>query len=120
MKHLIYIFIGGGLGSVLRFLLSSFTHKLWKINEFPLGTFLVNIIGCFLIGFFSSYFIKADNPLKFFLIAGFCGGFTTFSTFSLENYTLLQNGDYFTLILYILLSILLGLIAVFLGLEYGK
>lgn len=85
-----------------------------------MGTFVVNIIGCFLIGVLTSYFLKVDNYLKFLLITGFCGGFTTFSTFSAENYSLWQNGNYPILLLYVLLSIIVGLIAVYLGLQVAK
>ncbi|WP_228411300.1 fluoride efflux transporter CrcB [Kaistella carnis] len=112
--------MGGGLGSVLRFLISNYTQKLWNVNSFPMGTFVVNIIGCFLIGVLTSYFLKVDNYLKFLLITGFCGGFTTFSTFSAENFSLWQNGNYPVLLLYVLLSIIVGLIAVYLGLQVAK
>ena len=71
MRNLFYIFIGGGLGSVMRFLVANYTQKLWNINTFPMGTFAVNIVGCFLIGILSAYFLKADNYLKFLLITGF-------------------------------------------------
>lgn len=119
-RAIIYIFLGGGLGSVLRFLVSNYTEKLMNIREFPFGTFTVNIIGCFLIGLLSAYFLKVDNYLKFLLITGFCGGFTTFSTFSAENFSLWQNGSYFTLILYVLASVTIGLFAVFAGFQVFK
>ena len=85
-----------------------------------MGTFVVNIIGCFLIGVLTSYFLKVDNYLKFLLITGFCGGFTTFSTFSAENISLWQSGEYFILILYVVLSVILGLGAVYLGLNVAR
>ena len=85
-----------------------------------MGTFVVNIIGCFLIGVFLSYFLKADNSLKFLLIAGFCGGFTTFSAFSAENYSLYQSGNYLVLGLYVFGSLLLGFIAVVIGFQLMK
>ncbi|SFH79682.1 fluoride efflux transporter CrcB [Halpernia frigidisoli] len=119
-RAIIYVFLGGGLGSVLRFLVSNYTEKLLNIKAFPLGTFTVNIIGCFLIGLLSAYFLKVDNYLKFLLITGFCGGFTTFSTFSAENYSLWQNGNYYTLIFYILSSVIIGLFAVFAGFQMIK
>ena len=120
MKTIFYVFIGGGFGSVLRFLISNYTQKLCNIKDFPLGTFTVNILGCFLIGIASAYFLKVDNYLKFLLIAGFCGGFTTFSTFSLENYSLWQEGNYAILALYIGLSLVLGSIAVYAGFSALK
>lgn len=120
MKNLLLIFIGGGIGSVARYLLSSFTQKFWAIGTFPFGTLVVNMIGCFLIGYFTSTFLKIDDYLKFFLITGFCGGFTTFSAFSIENYNLWQSQNYTLLFLYIILSVFLGLGAVFLGMKAGS
>jgi len=99
----------------MRYLVSFYTSKSFHLGQFPIGTFLVNIIGCFIIGVLSSYFLKEDNSLKYLLITGFCGGFTTFSTFSAENYSLWQNQNYLVLISYILLSILLGILAVVMG-----
>ena len=104
----------------MRFLISNYTQKLWNVNSFPMGTFVVNIIGCFLIGVITSYFLKVDNYLKFLLITGFCGGFTTFSTFSAENFYLYENGNYPILLFYILLSVMVGLGAVYLGLQVAK
>lgn len=120
MRNIFLIFFGGGLGSVLRYLLSFNAQKLWKINNFPVGTLLVNIIGCFAIGFLTSYLVKYDNGLKFLLITGICGGFTTFSAFSIENYSLWENQQFLMLTIYIGLSILLGIIAVFAGIKFSN
>lgn len=117
MKNLLYIFLGGGFGSIARYLISNYTQKLWNVNSFPMGTFVVNIMGCLMIGFLTSYFMKNDNSLKFLLITGLCGGYTTFSTFSVENYSLWQNQQYWVLSLYIVLSIIVGFSAVVIGVK---
>ena len=120
MKAILLVFFGGGIGSVLRYLVSYYTQKLWNYNSFPMGTFVVNIIGCFLIGILTAYFMKTDNHLKFLLITGFCGGFTTFSTFSAENVSLWQNENYGILTIYIILSVILGFGAVLIGVNCLK
>lgn len=122
LKTILYIAIGGAIGSVLRYLTSVLVSKFWS-NSFPLATFIVNVAGCFLIGFFIGYLEKnqfTNDALKWFLITGFCGGFTTFSAFGVENQFLFQNNHSFLAIAYIGLSIFVGLLAVWLGLTLSK
>lgn len=122
LKTILYIAFGGAIGSVLRFLISLFVAKFWQ-NHFPLATFLTNIVGCFLIGIFIGYLEKnnlTDSNLKWFLITGFCGGFTTFSAFGLENINLFQSNNSFLAFAYIASSIIAGLFAVWLGLFLSK
>ena len=116
MKQLILVFLGGGAGSVLRYLIGKTLNH--TIPNFYLGTFLVNFLGCLLIGFILG--LAAKNNLltqnqTLLITAGFCGGFTTFSSFALEQYTFLKSGDIFNFILYTTCSILVGILAVALG-----
>ncbi len=110
------VFIGGGIGALIRFLISNFMSV-------PYGTFLVNIIGSFIIGFAYMFFVdKADlNPvLKFALTAGFCGGLTTFSTFSLEIFTMLEGHQFIQAFGYMILSVIICVIAVSIGAYCAK
>lgn len=122
LKTILYIAIGGAIGSVLRFLTTILVSKFWS-NQFPLATFIANIFGCFLIGLFIGILAKnnlADSNLKWFLVTGFCGGFTTFSAFGMENYNLFQSNNSLLAFGYIALSIILGLFAVWFGFFVSK
>jgi CrcB protein len=122
MKQIILVGLGGGLGSIFRYLTSVFTAKYYS-SVFPLATFITNILGCLIIGLLIGYFgqTQGENQnLKLLFITGFCGGYTTFSTFAAENISLFQNHQYFTLIGYTLASVLVGLLAVGFGLMIGK
>lgn len=121
IKQLLLVGLGGGIGSIFRYLTSVWTAKYYT-NAFPLATFITNVLGCFIIGLFIGYFSSSntDQNLKFLFITGFCGGFTTFSAFAAENIVLLQNQNYVTLIAYTLASVLIGFLAVGLGLMITK
>ena len=110
--NILAVGFGGALGAVCRYLLGQVIPKLG--SGFPLGTFVVNLIGCFAIGLVVGLAGKHSNidpRLILFLQTGICGGFTTFSTFSLESLTLIEEGKIAIGILYITLSVLLGLFA---------
>ncbi|WP_395045400.1 fluoride efflux transporter CrcB [Flavobacterium sp.] len=122
LKTIIFVAIGGAIGSVLRYLTSVFVNKYWS-NHFPLATLITNILGCLLIGIFIGVLEKnnlANSNLKWFLVTGFCGGFTTFSAFGFENISLFQNNNLLLAFIYIAMSIITGLFAVWLGLFISK
>lgn len=116
LKNLLLVGLGGALGSMLRFVSS----LLITTRIFPYATLVVNITGSFIIGIIFALSIK-EVPLtanwKLFLATGICGGFTTFSAFSLENMGMLQSGKAGMALLYSGLSIVLGIAATFLGYQ---
>lgn len=110
--NLLAVGIGGAIGAVCRYLLGQMIPKME--SGFPLGTFAVNVIGCFAIGLIVAMVGKhsdIDPRLVLFLQTGICGGFTTFSTFSLETLALIEDGRFAVGVLYIALSVLLGLLS---------
>lgn len=122
IKNLLLIGLGGALGSILRYLSQVGIYQIAPL-AFPLGTFVVNITGCFLIGLFYGIFERyagMSQGLSLFLITGLCGGFTTFSSYSYEGLSLLREGDYFYFSMYVGLSVVLGLMATFVGIWLVK
>ncbi len=116
--NIIFIGLGGALGSIFRYFLSLFPIK----GDFPLNTFLTNFLGAILIGIVVASSLKFNLPeeLNMFFKTGFCGGFTTFSTFSLESFELLKSNQYGLMLLYMLLSFVFCLLGVWLGMKLIK
>jgi CrcB protein len=115
---LLLIAVGGAAGSVLRYLIGGRVQH-FAPHGFPLGTLFVNVVGCFLIGVLIRQFmnIQSHNYLRALLVVGFCGGFTTFSAFSMETVGLIEGGEYPRAIAYIALSVVLCLTATFAGMS---
>ena len=122
IKDFILVGIGSFLGGGSRFLFCKLIDSCTRVN-WPLGTFGVNIIGCLLIGFLSGLPCNSSfmNPTtRLILTTGFCGGFTTFSTFMNENYNLCNSHDFISMTTYLFASMAIGIIAVVAGHTLGK
>ena len=121
MVNLIYVASGGAIGAVLRYLIQNFIR--FYFPNFPIGTLFINLFGSFLIGFFAN---KLENTgtsyvfIKYFLIIGVLGSFTTFSTFSLETIQLIYDKKLFLSSVYIFLSIFLCIVGAFFGFNINK
>ncbi|MFZ0489952.1 MAG: fluoride efflux transporter CrcB [Salegentibacter sp.] len=121
IKNAILVFLGGGLGSIFRYLISKALNN--TALSIPYGTLTANILGSLIIGFVLGTAIKYDSlnsSLYLLFGVGFCGGFTTFSTFAFENQALLRSGDYFHFGVYAFGSLLLGISAVIFGIFCSK
>jgi len=121
VKQLLLVFLGGGIGSVLRFIIGKYLNS--PESGFPYGTFAANIIGSLLIGIILGLAVKqntlSENQILF-LATGFCGGFTTFSTFAYENHLFLKSGDFTSFAIYTIASFVIGFLAVFAGIFLVK
>ncbi|MGL6343393.1 MAG: fluoride efflux transporter CrcB [Waterburya sp.] len=116
MQQLLMIFLGGGFGSICRYIISKLMTQQFE-TTFPLGTLTVNVIGSFLIGAILALIEKYQlhSLWAYLLVTGFCGGFTTFSTFAYENYLQFKTGNYSAMFSYTFMSLLWGFSATWLG-----
>jgi CrcB protein len=121
MRQLFLVFIGGGFGSVLRYIISRYLNN--SESNFPLGTFTANILGSLLIGIIIGFAAKNNTLTQnqtLLLATGFCGGFTTFSTFAYENHILFKSGDFTSFALYTFASFIIAFLAVFAGIYLSR
>ena len=121
MKQFLLVFVGGGFGSVLRFIIGKYLNN--TDTGIPYGTFLANILGSLLIGIILGMALKHNSLSQnqiLFLATGFCGGFTTFSTFAYENHVFLKTGDFMSFAIYTIASFVIGFLAVFGGMYLVK
>lgn len=117
MKEIFFVFIGGGVGSVIRYLIGRLVTPYINATSFLWATFIANTLGCLLIGIFAALLVKGclSEHLRLLLIVGLCGGMTTFSTFSNESLTLLRNGEHLLFCVYMLASTAVGLVSIIIG-----
>lgn len=122
-KDILFVGLGGGIGSVLRFLTSRIVARYAQAEWLFMGTFAANVIGSFLIGLFAGWML-ANHPenqtFRLLFIVGFCGGYTTFSTFALENFRLIEMQQWGMVLLYTLASVALGILAVWIGMKVAR
>ncbi len=118
LEYMLIAGLGGFAGTCGRYLTGVAGKKLCG-DSYPVGTFAVNVIGCFIIGIFMGLWTRNDmSPLvNALLISGFCGGFTTFSSFSHDSFAMIQKGQWFKFICYIVPTVVLGLLMVWLGMK---
>ncbi|HEX6574122.1 MAG TPA: fluoride efflux transporter CrcB [Gemmatimonadaceae bacterium] len=118
---LLWIALGGAAGSVLRYLVGGAVQRL-SGTAFPVGTLLVNVTGCFVIGVVAQHYMNTQTHqyMRALLITGFCGGYTTFSAFSLETTALIQGGELGKAGAYVFLSVVVSLLATFAGLAAAR
>ena len=118
----VHLIAGGTLGTLSRYLLAGFIYQIFGTN-FPWGTLAVNLLGCFIIGFLNALaetkFLLGPNVRLFFMV-GFCGAFTTFSTFMLETSNLMKDGENFLAFANVAASVVVGFVVFKLGILLGE
>lgn len=122
LTNILLVSLGGAVGATLRFTITPHIDKLFNSN-FPFGIFVINIFGCFFIGLLVSFFenrLMLSESLKIFLIIGFLGSLTTFSTFALDNFNLLNQKDFYFLFLNLFFTNFIGVVMVFVGIKAIK
>ncbi len=118
LRQLLLVALGGALGSAMRYLTAILLARHY-MGSIPLATLVVNVLGCFLIGLLIGL-CSETTYLRLLFITGFCGGFTTFSTFTAESYVMFREGAYGLALLYIAGSVLIGLLALWIGLYVSR
>lgn len=122
LPQILVIMLGGSLGALMRFIVSSSVAEKFG-NSFPYGTLAVNVLGSFIMGFLAMFLVERigiDPLLRLGIFVGFLGAFTTFSTFSMETFNLLEQGDILRAVMNMFISVILSILAVWLGILLGK
>lgn len=122
LQRSVLVFLGGGLGANLRYWLGLWIQTLFKTGSFPLGTFLINITGSLVIGILTGLFAKSIDPenARLFFVVGLLGGYTTFSSFSLDAINLISQKNTLQFLLYVAGSVMFALVGTWLGLSLSK
>ncbi|NQT25105.1 fluoride efflux transporter CrcB [candidate division KSB1 bacterium] len=123
MLKLLWIGLGGFLGAISRYALSGFIYRVFSDPWMPYGTMACNVLGCFLIGLLGGLSESRQlfaPEIRLFLFIGLLGGFTTFSSFGMETFNLMREGQWFPSLMNVILSIVLGLIAVWIGFNITR
>lgn len=124
MKDILLVALGGSIGALLRYFTNLFISNFISIDKINISTIVVNILGSFILGMFlgliNRYTLSIANELKLFFAIGICGSYTTFSTFIMDAYSLIIRGDYISVAIYFIISIVISMIFIGLGLYLSS